>query len=150
MMRFSAIGVLVLAGTTTVVAQTASNQPASSDTKKGNQPLTLVGCVNAPDAMGQILFSDSAEGTVYRLSGIDLRKYAGQRVQIVGGPSSKRLHVAGGLVPSANAAAQAGDLDPNRAAIANAEAASSAARRSRAPEFRVKSVQTMSGGCPQK
>jgi hypothetical protein len=133
----------------TLDAQSGSGR----DSKKTNpaRPLTLVGCVGPADAIdGQFTLLDSTGGSAYRLSGANMREYVGRRVQVVGGSSSRRLHIAGGLVPSPNVAAQAGAIDPSRAAIAAAEAGSADARRARMPEFRVKSVQTLAGACPAR
>ena len=79
---------------------------------------------------------------------LDVRDYIGRRVQIVGGtPSPRRLTIVGGLTPNANVAAQAGDMDPARAAMAGAggEAGPGTVQL---PEFRVKSVRPVSGACP--
>ena len=118
-------------------APTAQVKPAP--TRLG----TLVGCV-ASAIPGQYTMVDPKEGTTYRLSGTDISKYVGQRVQVTR-DSSKRLKIAGGLVPSANAAAQAGAVDPTpAAAMPQAPGGGYAA----AEEFRVKSVKAVPGNCP--
>ena len=84
---------------------------------------------------------------IYRLTGTDVRDYIGRRVQIVGGVQSKRFTIVGGLTPNANVAAQAGAMDPARAATAAAGGAAGPGSVE-LPEFRVKSVRPVSGGCP--
>ena len=118
------------------------DEPANKSTTK---LVTLVGCVASDDATpGQFTIVDAKGGTTYRLSGSDMHPYVGQRVQVTG--ASPRLRVGFGLTPSPNAAAQAGAIDPPPAA-----AAGTATRGNPpAPEFRVKSVRSVSGACPQK
>jgi hypothetical protein len=117
---------------------------------KPASPITLTGCIthgeSAPD---QFTLSEQKGSQVYRLTGTDLREYVGRRVQIVGGiPDSKRLKIAGGLTPSPNIAAQAGAMDPSRAVVAAATAASGPGRVE-LPEFKVKSVRPISGSCSE-
>ena len=142
-MRF----LLACACATACVAPIAAQSKA--DTKPSTKPVTLSGCVarsgTAPD---QYTLADSDVGTLYRLSGVKVADFLGKRVEIVGGSvASKRFTIAGGLTPSANAAAQAGAMDHSRAAT---EAASGAAAPGvvQLPEFRVKSVRPVSGNCP--
>jgi hypothetical protein len=111
------------------------------------KPITLSGCVqrgeSGPD---QFTLSEKKGSQVYRLTGTDLRDYIGRRVQIVGGVRSNRFRVVGGLTPSANAAAQAGAVDPARAATA-AASGSAGPGTVELPEFRVKSVRPITGSC---
>ena len=109
--------------------------------------LALSGCVvrgeSKPD---QFTIEDKIEGK-YRLSGINLRDYVGQRVQIAGAiVDSKRLVIKGGLMPNANVAAQAGAMDPARAAVESA-GGSAGPGNVELPEFKVKSVRPATGGC---
>jgi hypothetical protein len=111
--------------------------------------LTLSGCVvRGETTPGQYTLEDKEGGTTYRLTGTDVRDYIGRRVQIVGGsPSPRRFTIVGGLTPNPNVAAQAGDMDPSRAA--NAAAGGVAGPGTvQLPEFRVKSVRPVSGACP--
>src|SRR5438270_11271775 len=79
--------------------------------------VTLVGCVAADDATpGQYTIMESKGGAIYRLSGANMRTYVGKQVEVTGGP--RRLHITGGLLPSPNAAAQAGAVDQPPAAAA--------------------------------
>ncbi len=111
--------------------------------------LTLSGCVvRGETPPGQYTIEDKEEGVTYRLTGTDVRDYIGRRVQVVGGvPSRRRLTIVGGLTPNANVAAQAGDMDPARAAMAGA-GGSAGPGTVQLPEFKVKSVRPVSGGCP--
>ncbi len=161
-MRILQLGALMLTSTMTLAAQTGSGQssisqssqpatksPEAAAKKQPGKNVTLIGCVGPDEATaGQFMFSDINEGTAYRLSGSDMREYSGRRVQIVGARSSSSIHIAGGLVPSANAAAQAGALDPARAqreAFGGTEGGPGPAQL---PELRVKRVRPLSGSCP--
>jgi hypothetical protein len=94
------------------------------------------------------MFSDINTGARYRVSGVSLRKYNGQRVEIVGQPGERRLTIRGGLVPSPNTAAQAGAIDPAKAAIANMPGgANSGTGSAQLPAFRVTRVRSLSGSC---
>jgi hypothetical protein len=126
----------------------AKQPPATTSTKQPAKPLTLTGCVNAsPTENGVFTLSDTDGGTTYRLVGADVREFVGKHVQVSGlGP--RRLQIVGGLYPSANAAAQAGAIDPGQAAIA---AASEQAAGTKPPiEFRVKAVRTTPGTCADR
>jgi hypothetical protein len=117
--------------------------------KPAPKVLTLSGCVvRGETTPGQYTLEDKEDGTTYRLTGTDVRDYIGRRVQIVGGtPSPRRLTIVGGLTPNANVAAQAGDMDPARAAMAGAGGVAGPGTV-QLPEFRVKSVRPVSGACP--
>jgi hypothetical protein len=110
--------------------------------------LTVSGCVADDTANpSRYLFTDS-DGSTYRLSGTDVRHYVGRRVQLTGSVvDSKRLHIGGGLVPSANVAGQAGAMDPAQAAMA---AATPSGSRPPMQTFRVTRVKTVAGTCPEK
>jgi hypothetical protein len=104
--------------------------------------VTLVGCVAKDEtAPGQYTFVESKGGAMYKLSGTDMHSYIGHEVQVTGGP--RRFAVGFGLVPSPNAAAQAGAVDQPPAAAAGTPAAGHAPL----PEFRVRSVKTTTGTC---
>lgn len=110
--------------------------------------ISLSGCVvrgeTTPD---QFTLEDELEGK-YRLSGVQLHDYVGRRVQIAGGVvGSKRLTVKGGLLPNPNVAAQAGAMDPARAAVASAGGAAGPGTVE-LPEFKVRSVRPVTGECP--
>ena len=106
--------------------------------------VTLVGCVASDETTpGQYTIVESKGGAMYRLSGADMRTYVGQQVQVTGGP--RRFRIAGGLLPSPNAAAQAGAVDQPPAAAAATPGRGSMP----APEFRVKTVKTVAVACPK-
>jgi hypothetical protein len=140
-MRAVELLVLLLALAELVSAQTSADKPPAAKSKESAKLVSLVGCVASnPSAPGEYTIVDKDSGT-YRLTGTDMRGYVGRQVQVTGGP--KRFHIAGGLLPTPNAAAQAGAVDPTPAA-----AAPTAARGTGpAPEFRVKSVKPVAGTC---
>src|SRR4030095_6667948 len=109
-MRTSFFTAVALASTALVSAQ----QPATG-TSQSKKPttITMSGCVQKsepPD--GGYTFFDGT--TLFRLTGVDVRDFVGRRVEVTGG-DNRRLKIVGGLWPSANVAAQAGDMDPARA-----------------------------------
>jgi len=123
--------------------------PIGAQNKKPPKTVSLSGCVvrseKTPD---QFTLNDANEGT-YRLSGVKLRDYLGQRVQVAGAVvENKRLTVKGGLLPNPNVAAQAGAMDPARAAMASAGGAAGPGTVDEFPEFKVKSVRPADGSCP--
>src|SRR3954471_8883877 len=115
--------------------------------KKPAKVVSLTGCVqpdqNAPE---QFVIEDATQGK-YRLSGKDLREYLGRRVVIDGGVVVKGVAIKGGLTPNANIAAQAGAMDPSRAAVQAATQPSGPVVDTGLPEFRVKKIETGSGAC---
>ncbi len=145
-----ALAIAILFGGTVSMAQAQTPSP-DKDTPKGadDKPITLSGCVGRSGVTpSQFSLSDDAGQPVYHLTGSDVKKYFGQRVQIVGGvPASKKLVIVGGLRPSPNVAAQAGDMDPSRAIVAGA-VDNSGPGVVQLPEFRVKTIRPLSGSCP--
>jgi len=137
-MRINVFTVVALASATTLFA--AQQKPPLK--KPAN--VTLTGCVQKSEAIGGgYTLSDGT--SIYRLTGVDVRDFVGRRVQIVGGQPSG-LKIKGGLFPSPNVAGQAGAMDPTRAATAAIDAG--AAKASGAPpEFRVRSIKPVTGGC---
>jgi adenylylsulfate kinase-like enzyme len=110
--------------------------------------VTLTGCVGGGKSAGDPFTLTSADGTVaYKLSGKNMRQYLGRQVTIVGNNDTRKLKVVGGLVPSANVAAQAGAMDPTRAAVASDPLSTAAKNDQQLPEFRVKAVQTSGASC---
>ncbi len=120
----------------------------SAPAKESPKTISLSGCiVSGEKTPDQYTLEDATEGK-YRLTGLKLRDYVGQRVQIAGAvAATRRLVVKGGLTPTPNVAAQAGAIDPARAAVASAGGAAGPGTVE-LPEFRVKSVRPVSGGCP--
>jgi hypothetical protein len=124
-------------------------QDKKAPAKPATKTLSLSGCVvrgeTTPD---QYTLEDKKDGGKYRLTGVNVREYVGQRVQIAGGVvETKRLTIKGGLTPNANVAAQAGAMDPARAAMAAAGGVAGPGTVE-LPEFKVKSVRPLVGGCP--
>jgi hypothetical protein len=140
-MRTAAVLLALLSWLPAPVWQSQS-QPSTSDASGKHQaPMTLAGCVSPKPANGNFTFT-TKDGTKYQLSGKNLKKYAGQEVEIVGG-EGKKLTIKGGLMPSPNVAAQAGAMDPTQAAIA----AQSAGTGSDLPVLTVSSVRGVSRSC---
>jgi len=110
--------------------------------------IELTGCVSlTPSAGGQFALVETTSGSKYRLSGKGIRKYAGQKVTVVGGPRSRRLGFRFGLWPSPNAAAQAGAIDPAQESIARQPGGPASAPDSKLPEFHVVRMRGVDGAC---
>ena len=122
-----------------------SENAAGSDSKE----IRLNGCISRDVVRpGQFNFLDNDSGFRYRLTGKGLRKFVGHRVEIVGGPPGKGVTFRTGLWPSPNTAAQAGALDPARAAVANLPGgAADAVGVSPLPEFKVIRLRGVEGAC---
>jgi hypothetical protein len=137
----------VSVGLTTMATQDAPQRPPS----KPNAPttITLSGCVSrAPSSGGNFTFVDGSTGAEYRLTGRGISKFAGQKVEIVGGSGAKRLVIRGGLTPSPNIAGQASAIDPAQAAVASRPGGGSTGTGSvNLPEFRVNRVRAIEGAC---
>jgi hypothetical protein len=103
-----------------LLAQAQPSQPAPKTDQ--NAPVTMTGCVarDYTDSKNAnaYTFIDNADGNRYRLAGKSVSKYSGMSVQVVGIVDTKKLRVAGGLWPSPNVAAQAGNIDVAQAAVA--------------------------------
>jgi hypothetical protein len=113
--------------------------PAGAATQVSPTLATPPGGMVDPAAMMNI-----AQG--YRLSGSDLKRYAGRRVEIVGG-----------LTPSANAAATAGAASSGVVPETGVAGTMNSTPRSTAtskaftlPELRVESVKPIDGPCPPR
>ena len=128
-------------------AQTAKPTPAAPATE--SKEVRLNGCISRDAARpGQFNFLDNTSGDKYRLTGKGLRKFVGQRVEIVGGPPGKGVTFRTGLWPSPNVAAQAGALDPAKAAVANLPGgAADGVGLNPLPEFHVVRLRGVDGGC---
>jgi hypothetical protein len=140
------IGAALILSAASLGAQEQAKAGAQ-DQPKAPTTVELTGCVGlTPSSGGQFTFTDGTSGGTYRLNGKGLKKYAGQRVRIVGDTASKKLHVKTGLWPSPNIAAQAGALDPAQESIArNSGGASSVPDAT--PELRVVRVNGVEGAC---
>ena len=131
-----------------VAGVTARAQDASAAQKaESAKPLTLTGCLAKDATAQQVLLSDPAKGT-YRLRGVKLERYVGQRVQVTG-IRLGGLHIVGGLLPSPTLAAQAGAVDPGQAAIASLPGGAAHGVGVEAPpEVQVSRLQAKKGDCP--
>lgn len=109
--------------------------------------ITLTGCVSRTAATGQYTFVASDGVQQYRLSGKAINKYAGRRVELVGGSGAKRLSIRGGLRPSPNVAGRASSMDPAQAAIASRPGGGATAEVANLPELRVSQVREIEGAC---
>jgi hypothetical protein len=130
-------------------AATASAQDAKTPAKEASKELRLNGCISR-DARtpGQFNFREDDSGDRYRLTGKNLKKFVGQRVEIVGGPPGKGITFKTGLWPSPNVAAQAGAMDPAQAAVARMPGgAADAPGASALPEFHVIRLRGVEGAC---
>jgi len=143
-MRYAALVAAVLLLPSGVFAQ--SNAPAAEKNGKHPEPITMSGCVS-PKPTGSTFTFTTKEGEKYRLSGKNIKKYAGQEVEIVGG-EGKKLTIKGGLLPSPNAAAQAGAGDPGQAIIESLPGgAQTGTGGVELPQFNVTRVRGLGGAC---
>lgn len=144
-----AAGTMVLIGMTSavMVAQGPASGPSEKKTPAPPKVVTLTGCVEKGALPNTYTLTDSENGR-YEVSGADIKKYIGQRVQVAGNPGSTRFRVKGGLYPTPNVAGQAGAIDPARAAIA-AQPGGGAAGTGNPdlPTFKVKAIRQLDGGC---
>jgi len=136
-------------------AAAADQTTTSSATKKdATKSITLTGCVarDAADATHFTLADFTSGETTYRLTGAaEVRKYLGKRVTVYGSQVEPKIAIVGGLVPSPNVAAQAGAIDPTRAAMAaQGSEANGRPGTIQVPEVRVRTVREASGGCLSK
>ena len=130
-----------------VAALGAQGPKTATAPKATGKMITLSGCVERGETLPtQYTLIDGDKGTTYRLTGTDVRDYIGKKVQIVGAQPTGRLKIVGGLLPTPNVAAQAGAMDPARAATAAAGGSAGPGTVS-LPEFKVKSVRPVSGSC---
>src|SRR5262249_36370522 len=118
-----------------------------AQTSKPPKTITLNGCVERDDKKPEdFTLTDAKAKKKYRLTGIDLREYVGRLVQVDGGSVVKGVKISGGLLPNANIAAQAGALDPSRAAVQAATSGSTTGTAVDVQEFRVKTIRA-AGAC---
>jgi hypothetical protein len=126
--------------------------PAIAQEKSQPKPkpdaIELTGCVvRSATSPAQYTLEDKKAGAAYRLTGVNVRDYVGRPVIVIG-TGAKRLAIVGGLTPTPNVAAQAGSIDPARAAVqAQTDAASPG--NVELPELKVKSIRPANGRCPE-
>ena len=125
-----------------VFAQKAQGpEPAS----KTPTTITMAGCVSAkPEAAGQYTFAETDGLREYRLNGKGIGKFAGKRVELVGGTSGKGLSIRTGLWPTPSGGARGVALDPVQEANARQRGG---AMGGEFQEFRVSRVRLVEGTC---
>jgi len=118
---------------------------------KKPKTVTISGCVER-DAVSpeQFTIVDKTGGMKYRVTGKDFREYLGRPVQLDGGVVVKGVKISGGLQPNPNIAAQAGAIDPSRAAVQAATSGATTGPDTDIQEFRVKDVKAIGGTCAEK
>ena len=135
-----------------LVATSTAEAALAQDTSSKKAPsaprvVTLTGCVEKGATPNQYTIQDMVNGR-YEVSGTDIKKYLGQRVQVAGTAGSSRFRVKGGLWPNPNVAAQAGSMDPAKAAVAAMPGGPYAGTGEIAlPTFKVTAVRTLDGAC---
>jgi hypothetical protein len=125
-------------------------QSGSKPSKKAPppKPIAISGCLARASNPDGFTIEDSTGK--YRLSGLDIHDFLGQKVQVLGAVvETKRLKIAGGLVPNANVAGQAGAIDPVQAATAGA-GGSAPTGDVQLTEFKVRSVRPLGAGCEER
>jgi len=133
-----------------IAALMFGSAPAEGQKKKPATPkvVSLTGCVERDEAApDQYTVTDKTEGVKYRVTGKDFREYLGRSVQVDGGVVVKGIVIKGGLQPTANIAAQAGSIDPSRAAVEAQTSGATTGTNTNLQEFRVKTIRTTSGSC---
>ena len=122
---------------------------AQSQSKKSTD-VTLTGCVSAkPDANGRYTFEGADGISRYQLTGRRLARFAGQRVELVGGsPGGGGLAIRGGLTgPLAGARGAA--LDPSQESVRRQPGGGGAGVGPSYPEFKVSRGKTVDGVCEE-
>jgi hypothetical protein len=133
-----------------LVAPALGAQQPQTPSPKTPAEITMTGCVSAkPDPSGRYIFADADGLSRYELKGRRLSRWAGQRVQLVGGTSGGGgVSVGGGLVgPVAGARGVA--LDPAQESIKRQPGGGGAGIGPRLPEFRVSRVKAADGACEE-
>jgi hypothetical protein len=140
---------LMLACCLATVAAQSRRTETQPTAKREQRPRTvsLTGCVERGNTPTQLTIDDPLNGR-YEVSGSDIKKYLGRRVQVAGTAGSTRFRIKGGLWPSPNVAAQAGVIDPGRAAVAAQPGGpASGTGTVDLPTFKVKSIRTLDEAC---
>lgn len=134
----------------TLVAVTCASTLLIAQNTKQPKTLTLTGCVEADSGKpGEFTLKDAKAKKTYRLTGVEnLAEYVGRRVSIDGGVVVKNTRISGGLQPNPNIAAQAGAMDPSRAAVQAATSGTGPNPTYRPQEFQIESIRAATGSCP--
>ena len=108
----------------------------------------MTGCISAkPATSGQYTFAEADGLGEYRLDGKEIRKFAGQRVEVIGGASGKGLTVKGGLWPTPSGGARGVALDPAQDSVARNRPGNNDGTTRDVPEFRVTRIRLANGVC---
>lgn len=139
-----AVHLIAIAFVAASVSLAAQDKPQK--TAPATKTLTVSGCVAESTTTKDLTIQDEKAGS-YRLTGLNVRDYIGQRVELAGAVyQSKKLVIKGGLLPSPNTAAQAGAIDQTQ--VANeTHGGSGPTGDVQLPEFRVKSIRPLGTGC---
>ena len=133
-----------------LLAPVAFAQQAQAPAQPSKTPttLTLAGCVSAkPEASGQYTFAETDGLRAYRLKGKGISKFAGQRVELVGGTSSgNSLSIRTGLWPAPSGGARGVARDPAQESVAR-QRGGGGATGGEFEEFRVTRVRAIEGAC---
>jgi hypothetical protein len=128
-----------------VVFAQQAQAPAPAPSLKTPTTITLAGCVSAkPEAAGQYTFAETDGLRAYRLNGKGISKFAGKRVELVGGTTGKGLSIRTGLWPTPSGGARGVAADPVQEANARQRSGSIGAEFQ---EFRVSRVRAIEGVC---
>lgn len=108
----------------------------------------MTGCISAkPVTSGQYVFAEADGLREYRLEGKEIRKFAGRRVEVIGGTPEKGLSVRGGLWPAPAGGARGVALDPAREAVVRDRPGNKDGTVREVPEFRVSTIRLANGVC---
>jgi len=143
------IHAVVFASVATVAgAQTTATPPTISKNTDGKS-IAVTGCIGEDSThAGRFVLADFATGSpTYRVTGKDIRQYLGKRVSLTGAATPSKSTIAGGLTPTPNIAAQAGAIDPARAAVTAEVERNARPGNVEVPELRVKAMKAISGDC---
>ena len=133
-----------------LLAATPGAQQPPADSSKSPQPITLTGCVSAkPGTSGQYILSDADGLSRYQLKGRRLNKFAGMRVEVVGGTSGgDGISVRGGLVGPLNGPRGVA-IDPSQESVKRQPGGGGGGVGPAYPEFRVSRVKAVGGACEE-
>ena len=128
------------------VAHAQEPKPASPSSTPTS--ITMTGCISTkPQQSGQYVFSEADRLREYRLSGREIRKFAGLRVEVVGSTPGSGLSIRTGLWPAPSGGARGVAQDPAQAAIARQPGGGGAGSERQVQEFRVSRIRTVDGVC---
>jgi len=146
MMSRALIAVFVSAALAPVVFAEQAQAQAPAPSSKTPTTITMAGCVSAkPEASGQYTFAETDGLREYRLKGKGINKFAGQRVELVGGTSGNGLSVRTGLWPAPSGGARGVALDPAQESISRQRGGGGTGGEFQ--EFRVARVRALEGTC---